>query len=189
MAKSAEKPKIINAEIVAKSRFFQVEALDLCFSNGEQRRYERMKSNGRGAVMVVPIHNNENLILVREYAAGTHSYELSFPKSLIDEGEQALAAANRELMEEAGFGAKQFYPLKSLQLAPAYFANAMSVYIADNLYPQVLEGDEPEPLEVVYWPLKDAMQLLNEPDFNEARSICALLLALKWLETDPRPGL
>ncbi len=185
MAKSVKKPKIINAEIVAQSRFFKIEALDLCFSNGQQRRYERMKSSGHGAVMVVPIHQGE-LILVREYAAGTDSYELGFPKGLIDPGELAEVAANRELMEEAGFGAHQFTPLKSLQLAPAYFANAMQVFVAQDLYPQSLPGDEPEPMEVVHWPMEKAMELLSEPDFNEARSVCALLLALQWLKTAPQ---
>lgn len=174
------KPTIVKQQVVAKSRFFQIEALDLKFTNGEARQYERMVSIMRGAVMAVPIDKGD-LLLVREYCAGTHSYTLGFPKGLIDEGETPEQAANRELKEEAGFGANQLHSLKKLELAPAYFANAMTIFIAQDLYPEKLEGDEPEPLELVRWPLANANELLQQADFTEARSVAALLLALNWL--------
>ncbi len=62
----------------------------------QPRQYERMLGSGRGAVMIVPMLDDETFLLVREYCAGTHSYELGFPKGLIDAGEQAEQAANRE---------------------------------------------------------------------------------------------
>ncbi len=115
------KPEILKAEIVAESRLFKVESLHLKFSNGEERVYERMRGGNRGAVMVVPLFDAQTLLLVREYAAGTHSYELGFPKGLIDPGEDAFEAGNRELMEEAGFGARDLIPLKQVSLAPRLF--------------------------------------------------------------------
>ncbi|RJG51610.1 ADP compounds hydrolase NudE [Motilimonas pumila] len=175
-----EKPTIVQRQVVAKSRFFQIESLDLKFTNGAERQYERMVSRMHGAVMTVPIDNQE-LLLVREYCAGTHSYTLGFPKGLIDPGESPEQAANRELKEEAGFGAKQLTKLKVLELAPAYFANAMTIFVAQDLYPEQLAGDEPEPLELIRWPLAQANELLQQDDFTEARSVAALLLALNWL--------
>ncbi|MDW1982638.1 NUDIX domain-containing protein, partial [Vibrio sp. Vb0304] len=80
-------PEILSCQTVARSKLFAVEALDLRFSNGEHRTYERMKPSGRDAVMVVPITEQGDLLLVREYAAGTERYELGFPKGLIDPGE------------------------------------------------------------------------------------------------------
>ena len=84
------KPEILKAEIVAESRLFKVESLHLKFSNGEERVYERMRGGNRGAVMVVPLYDAHTLLLVREYAAGTHSYQLGFPKGLIGPGENAF---------------------------------------------------------------------------------------------------
>jgi ADP-ribose diphosphatase len=52
----------------------------------------------------------------------------------------------------------------------------MTIFLGENLYPEKLEGDEPEELEVVPWRLTDYQQLLAANDFNEARSIAALLL-------------
>ncbi|MCM2680882.1 ADP compounds hydrolase NudE [Echinimonas agarilytica] len=174
-------PTIHARRVVAKSRLFQIESLDLEFSNGETRQYERLGGNGRGAVMVVPITEDGDLILIREYSAGTESYELGFPKGLIDAGETAEQAGLRELQEEVGLGAKRLTPLKKVTLAPSYFAAHMQLLMAHDLYPSKLEGDEPEPLVIVKWPLNHWQQLLDSDEFTEARSVNALMLAARLL--------
>ncbi|WP_145600492.1 ADP compounds hydrolase NudE [Yersinia frederiksenii] len=174
--KHLQKPKILKIETVAHSRLFTVEAVDLEFSNGVQRVYERMRPSNREAVMIVPIIGND-LLLIREYAVGIEEYELGFPKGLIDPGEGVLEAANRELMEEVSFGAERFDYLRKLTMAPSYFSSKMNVVIARGLYPQSLEGDEPEPLPQVRWPIANMMALLDEPGFSEARNVSALFLA------------
>ena len=178
------KPEILAKQTVAQSRLFSIESLDLRFSNGEERTYERMKPSGRNAVMMVPITEQGDILLVREYAAGTERYELGFPKGLIDPGEQPSDAAVRELKEEIGFGANKLTPLKEVILAPSYFSSKMTLFIAEDLYPEKLEGDEPEPLDVVRWPLAQAEELLTHLDFCEARSITALLLSLRVLNNN-----
>ena len=181
-------PKINGQKQVAKSRLFAIEQLDLTFSNGEERQYERMVGSGNGAVMIVPMLDADTLLLVREYCAGTHSYELGFPKGLIDPGEQAIEAANRELKEEVGYGAKQLELLHKVAMAPAFFSGTMEIFIAQQLYPEKLEGDEPEPLVLVKWPLAQWQSLLEQPDFTEARSVAALLLLDKYLASGATNG-
>lgn len=176
-------PEILAQQVVAQSKLFSIESMDLRFSNGVERTYERMKPSDRHAVMMVPITERGDILLVREYAAGTERYELGFPKGLIDAGETALQAADRELKEEIGFGSHKLTPLKEVILAPSYFSSKMTLFIAQGLYPQTLEGDEPEPLEIVRWPLAQAEELLTHLDFCEARSITALLLTLRALPT------
>lgn len=180
-----QKPAILNQEVVAQSRLFKVEQLQLRFSNGEERTYERMKGSNRGAVMIIACPDPEHIYLIREYCAGTHDYQLGFPKGLIDPGEDVLTAANRELKEEIGLGAMRFIQLKSLALAPGYFNATMHVLLAFDLYPESLPGDEPEPLERVRWSRKHIVALLEQPDFTEARSVAALLLAQQYLEAHP----
>lgn len=180
MNKNLQKPKIHHVETVAKSRLFTVESVDLEFSNGARRMYERMKPAYHEAVMIVPIID-EHLLLIREYGVGIEDYELSFPKGLIDPGEGVMEAANRELMEEAGFGAQSFTFLLSLSMAPSYFSSKMSIVIAQALYSRRLQGDEPEPFPIVRWPLNRMLTLLDEPDFCEARNVSALFLVHAWL--------
>ena len=187
MTRDKSKPQILKQELVAQSRLFKVEALHLRFTNGTERIYERMQGGHRGAVMLVPLLDDDTLLLVREYAAGTHNYELGFPKGVIDAGENAAQAGNRELMEETGYGARELIPLKQVSLAPGFFASRMDLLLARDLYPEWREGDEPEPLELVSWPLAEAEVLLDDPEFNESRSVAALMLALRWLRQQDLP--
>lgn len=175
-----ELPTIHSAEIVAKSKFFKVEKLNLEFSNGATREFERIGGAGRGAVMILPLKDADTMLLIREYACGTHSYQLGFPKGLIDPGETSEQAANRELQEEVGYKADTFHALHTLHMAPTFFNAKMHILIAEHLTPQSLEGDEPEPLEVIEWPVAKVDELLARDDFVEARSVAALLLLQKW---------
>jgi len=175
-------PEITAQRQVAKSHLFAIEEIDLTFSNGEKRQYERMSGSGRGAVMIVPMLDSDTLLLVREYCAGTHSYQLGFPKGLIDPGESAAQAANRELQEEIFYGAKQLDFVTELMMAPAFFNAKMTIFIATDLYNSTLVGDEPEPLDVVSWSIKDYKSLLQQADFTEARSIAALMLLVDQLK-------
>ncbi|HKM14760.1 MAG TPA: ADP compounds hydrolase NudE [Marinospirillum sp.] len=175
------RPKILQRKIVAQSRLFKVEELHLEFTNGVQRTYERLVSQGHGAVMIVALNEREELVLIREYAGGFHDYVLTLPKGLIDAGEDALTAANRELMEETGYGAHNLELLTQLSLAPNYMGHKMDVVLARDLYLCKLEGDEPEPLEVLLYPLHDLHKLMASDDFHEARSIAALFLTREKL--------
>lgn len=168
-------PIVLQEEWIASTRLFHVQQLDLQFGNGAQRRYERLNPNFHRAVMIVPVHDNE-LVLVREYGAGIGDYYLSFPKGTIEAHESVTDAANRELQEEAGFAAHRIDILRQLALSPSYMGNRMTLVLARDLYPSQLEGDEPEPLEVVRWPLARVDELLQRDDFLEAYALAALSL-------------
>ena len=149
-----------------------VEELDLEFSNGERRRYHRVAPVGNGAVTA---------LLIREYAAGTHRYELGLVKGRIDDGETPEQAANRELKEEAGYGARSLTVLRRLTLAPTYMGHEAVLVLARDLYEERLPGDEPEVLEVVPWRLDALHELIFVEEFSEGRSIAALFLVRELL--------
>lgn len=172
-----EKPTILSHEIVAKSRLFGIERLELRFSNGEERVYERLRTPSIPAVLVVAIKDSGHVILIREYCGGTHAYEVSLPKGAMDHPHEPMFdAANRELMEETGYGARKFTELKALSLSPGYMGHKIHVVLAEDLYEQRLPGDEPEPIEVLEHPLEDIDALVARDDFTEARSLAALYM-------------
>lgn len=162
-------------------KLFRVETLELEFSNGVKRTYERLLSKGLGAVIVVAMQDEDTVLLVKEYAAGLHHYELGLVKGRLEKGETVLQGAERELKEEIGFGAHQLVELTSLSLAPGYMSHITRVVLARDLYPEKLQGDEPEELEIVPWPLADLHSLVQRPDCTEGRSIAALYIARDYL--------
>ncbi|WP_397607020.1 ADP compounds hydrolase NudE [Silanimonas sp.] len=160
---------------------YRLERVDLEFSNGERRRFDRLKSKGHGAVMIAALPDPETVLLIREYGTGTHRYELGLPKGKIDAGETGLEAAAREMREEIGFGAERLTHLKSITLAPTYMSHEIQLVVAEGLFPEKLEGDEPEPLEVVPWRFDRLHELMLREEFSEGRSIAALFLVREWL--------
>ncbi|MBZ9538732.1 ADP compounds hydrolase NudE [Modicisalibacter tunisiensis] len=178
------KPSILAREDVARSNLFAIERLELRFSNGAERTFERLKGRGRPAVMIVAMPDPEHVLLIREYAAGFDEYALTLPKGLVDPGEDIISAGNRELMEECGMGARRIEPLVELSLAPNYMNHRMQVLLATDLYAKRLPGDEPEPLLVETHAIESLPALLAREDFHEARAIAALYIARDTLRAE-----
>jgi ADP-ribose diphosphatase len=160
---------------------FKIQELDLEFSNGERRTYQRMRTQGLGAVIIVPMQDENTVLLAREYAAGLHHYELGLPKGRREDGETVVQTAQREMKEEIGFGAHQLTELTSLSLAPGYMTHVTQVVLARDLYPEKLEGDEPEEIDVIPWPISDMHRLIARDDCTEGRTIAALYIARDFL--------
>jgi ADP-ribose diphosphatase len=174
-------PKIHATRAVDGSRFLRVEQVDLEFSNGEHRTYERLMGSGLGAVIIVPMRDDDTVLLVREYGVGVDRYELGLPKGRLDRDETVEQGANRELKEEIGFGARHLKILSTLSLSPAYMTSMTHVVLAQELFPERLQGDEPEELEVVPWKLSELHTLLGHEEVSEGRSIAALFIAREYI--------
>ncbi|PPI88531.1 ADP compounds hydrolase NudE [Candidatus Pantoea edessiphila] len=180
MKKKIEKPNITNVKTIACSKLFEIESVDLIFSNGEHRVYERIKASNFETVIIIPIIDN-NLILIQEYAVGSESYTIGFPKGLINFGESIKEAANRELKEEIGFGANQLELIGKITITPSYLYSISNIVLAQSLYKKKLIGDEPEPIIIHYWSIHNMLELLKESNFCESRNVSTLFIAREWL--------
>lgn len=180
-----QKPEILGSTTIAQTRLFRIERIGLRFSNGVSVEYERLTGSPEGAVLVVPLLNAGTILLIREYAAGMQRYELAFPKGRIEAGEVPTVAANREIMEEIGYGARNLRVIRSMTLAPGYVQHTTHVVLAQDLYARREQGDEPEEIEVVPWEIAKMDQLLAHPEFTEARSIAALFITRELLQQPP----
>lgn len=177
-----QKPKIHKVEQILATKIFKLEEVDLEFSNGAKRTYQRIRNRGQEAVVVVPVLNDDQFLLIREYAVGIEQYELSFVKGVVDPGESIEAAADRELKEEAGYGAKQLEVLKTVTTSPGYMTNVLHIVLARDLFVAKLEGDEPEELEVVPWAWSNLEALIARKEFSDARAIAGILLVKDFLK-------
>jgi ADP-ribose diphosphatase len=171
----------MQSELIASTNIFRVERRDLRFSNGVEVSHERLVGSDNGAVLVVPLRDDNTVMLIREYATGVHRYELALPKGRIEPNESLLAAANREIMEEIGYGAHKLHHLTSLTVAPGYLSHETHVVLAEDLYEERHAGDEPEDIEVIPWRLDRLAELLMHEECTEARSIAALFMVREYL--------
>ncbi len=170
-------PEILDSEWLHYTPIFRVQRQQLRFSNGEERTYERLNPEFHRAVMMVPVLDANTLVMVREYGAGLHQYYWSFPKGAIDTGETPEEASNRELKEEAGYGVHNIQPLLKLALSPSYMGNQMHILLGQDLYPETLEGDEPEPMEVGRFSWAEVEAMIVKGEIFEAYAVAAFYRA------------
>ena len=126
---------------MAKSRLFEIQAVDLKFSNGIDRTYERFRPFNRDSVMVIAI-DGEDLLLVREYAVGTEQYELGFVKVGWIQEKRPNKVQIVNCRKKLVLGAKMDI-LRTMKINPQIMGHKMHVLLGEDLYPNKLEGDEP----------------------------------------------
>lgn len=168
-------PEILQRRTLAKTRLFTIEAVDLQFSNGNQRTYERLNAK-KNAVIIVPFLDEDTIVFVREYGCGLHDYVLGLPKGLVDANESFLDAANRELQEEVGFAAADLTHLGPIYNSPSYLQSQIQCVVAKNLRPSSLPGDEPEPLEQIPIAWAEIPVLVRNGQLRDSRSLAALFM-------------
>jgi ADP-ribose diphosphatase len=175
---NGNKPEILSVRTAARSRLFHIEAVELRYANGSIREFERVAGTATpGAVIIVPLLDDGTILLVREYAVGSERYELSLPMGRVQPGETAVESANRELREETGHAARSLRTLHTLALAPGILGYRMDVVLATGLFPSTSTGDEPEPLQVVSWPVDRLDELATRGEIADARTLAALFVA------------
>ncbi|RIY33597.1 hypothetical protein CKF54_02555 [Psittacicella hinzii] len=167
-------PKVSNLQYLGKLGIFNVEILHLQFANGVERDYFRLASK-RDAVTVVAL-DKDDVLCIREFAGGTLNYELGFVRGGVEADETIFQAAERELAEEIGYRANKLVHVSTTSSNPGYSTGFHHIVIASELeaLAEKPEGDEPEPLELVRWPLDKLMDLRKEKDFRDTTHRLAL---------------
>ncbi|RIY31371.1 ADP compounds hydrolase NudE [Psittacicella melopsittaci] len=181
MSEKKDFPQVSNLHYLGKLGIFHVESVHLRFSNGEQREYFRLASR-RDAVTVIAIEQ-DHLLCVREFAGGTLQYELGFVRGGVEQGETPIEAAIRELGEEVGYKANKVVHLSTTSSSPGYNTGFHHIVLATELeqLPVKPQGDEPEPLELIRWPLNDLAGLLEQKHFRDTTHTLAVFALQAYL--------
>jgi ADP-ribose pyrophosphatase len=135
----------------------------------------------RGAVAVVPLTGERDVLLVRQYRAPAGRRLLEIPAGTIEPGEPVDACAARELAEEIGMRAGRWHALGSIFPSPGFLTEVVHLLLAEDLSPHALEAEEEE-MDVVAVPLGEAVRLVDRGDICDAKSVAGILLALRHLE-------
>ncbi len=130
-----------------------------------------------GAVMMVPLLDDQTVILVRQfrYAAGTHFIEL--PAGKIDAGEEPLDTAQRELAEECGYEAARWQHLATTRPCVGYSDERIELFLARDLRYVGHALDDEEFLEVLPVPRAEALEWVRQGRITDIKTIIGLMWA------------
>lgn len=134
-----------------------------------------------GAVAIVPLTKNSEIIMVRQYRypVGEDLYEIPAGKLEIDE--DPLVCGKRELEEETGFKAKKWEKIMGFYTAPGFANEFMHLYLAQDLIETKSCPDPDEIIEFEKIPLKKALEMLNEGSIKDVKTIVSLLYVQNYL--------
>jgi ADP-ribose diphosphatase len=172
--------ELIKSETLLQGRAFKVKRDYLKTPNGDETKLEIIEHGG--SVVVVPIDNDGNLLLVRQYRHAAQQELLELPAGTRNEQEPFEECAAREIREETGMQAGKLQKVGDFYLAPGYSTEFMAVFLATDLKPNPLEADFDEFLQVEKLPVKQAAELFQSGKMLDAKSLAAWLLAKPHLE-------
>ena len=136
----------------------------------------------KGAVAVIPITENNEAILVRQFRYAHHREFLEIPAGKFDfVGEEPLAAAKRELSEETGAEAESYVSLGVLDTTPALINEKIHMYMATGLTYGEIHPDEDEFLSVHKIPLKELVEMVMKGEIRDGKTQIAILKAARIL--------
>jgi ADP-ribose pyrophosphatase len=175
-----KKFELLGSEIYYKGRAFTIRRDHLRTPDGHETDFDIVEHHG--SVVILPIDESGNLVLVRQYRHAAEQDLLELPAGTLEPGEDPLHCARREIREETGFAAEQFQKVGKFYLAPGYSTELMFVYIATDLHPAPLPPDEDEFLKVETFSVSKVFDLAAEGKIPDAKSLAAFFLALPFLE-------
>ncbi len=177
--KKAFRVKVVSSRTVYRAPVFYVTSEQVVEREGG-KAVRRDIVHHPGSVVVMALDETEReprVLLARQfrYAAGEELWE--FPAGRIDEGEEALAAARRELTEETGFSAQEWKLALFFYSSPGFLDETMAVFLARGLKRGKATPEEDEFISKRFYSLSQAVKLVISGKVRDAKTIAGVL----WL--------
>jgi len=180
---STKKARVLSSKEAYRGPVFWVTTDQVLEPTGVRVRRDVVRHSGSVVILAVDDSTGSPRVLLEKqyrHAAGRFLYEL--PAGRIDEGENELKAAKRELLEETGYSARNWKRVLRFWASPGFVAETMSVYLARNLTLGTAHPEDDEVIEMKLVPLPRAVAMVMNQTIQDAKTIAGVL----WLDHQNR---
>jgi len=167
---------LVNSETLLQGSFLHVRRDTVRQPDGRLAQREYVVHPG--AVVVIPLADDDRVVVERQYRHPVGRVMLEFPAGKLDPGEDPLRCGQRELLEETGYRAAQWARAGALHLAIAYSTEVIHIYFARGLRGGERKLDDGEFLDVHLMPVDELLGACRNGDVTDAKTLSCCL----WLQ-------
>ena len=178
--KNLESEAQVETRQIYKGKIFTLCHEDLTFKTGKSYGWDLIVHPG--AVALIPIQHNGNLILIRQWRRPIQKIIWELPAGTLDNQESPLLCAQRELQEEIDHKAETFIPLGGFYSTPGFCTEYVHLFIAKDLSPSSLDGDEHEAIDISDISLKKALEMIDHGEIEDLKTVMGILRYKRWLD-------
>ena len=131
-----------------------------------------------GSAVMMPVDDERRVLLVRQYRLPADKYLWELPAGKLDEGENALQAARRELKEETGYKAKKWTKLASFYVSPGYVQEKMTIFLAEDLTAGEATPMDDERIQTQWFERREIAEMIEDGRIEDAKTIVGYY---RWL--------
>ncbi|HEY9153092.1 MAG TPA: NUDIX hydrolase [Anaerolineales bacterium] len=172
--------ELLKSEPVFQGRAFKIRRDYLKTPDGRETKYEIVEHGG--SVIIIPVDDKGNLLFVRQYRHAAGKDLLELPAGTREGNEPHDVCAAREIREETGMAAGKLERIGDFYLAPGYSTEFMAVFLATDLTHNPLKPDADEFLQVEKIPIQKAIEMAEQGEMPDTKTLAALFLARTYLE-------
>jgi ADP-ribose pyrophosphatase len=181
--KSKERARVISSTVSYQGPVFKVTTDEVLEPGGVRARRDVIRHSG--SVVVLPVDDSKvrpKVLLERQYRHAAQSMMWELPAGRIDEGESALAAGKRELIEETGYRARRWKNILHFYVSPGFLDETMTIFLATGLSAGEAQPEADEKISTKFFNLSEAVRMASNGTINDAKTIAGIL----WLEASRR---
>ncbi len=172
--------RTVKREIIYKGKVLTLRKDKVLIKGGKTSYREIIEHNG--AVGILPITENEKVILVKQYRKAAEKIILEIPAGKIEGKDDPFETAKRELKEETGYTAKEMKFITKIYPAIGYSTELIYIYMAKGLLEGETDFDEGEDIQVLEIKLEKAIEMVYSGEIEDAKTIIALLMAKDYMK-------
>ena len=172
--------KKIKSSIMFEGSILKLYFDEVLLPNGKTATREKVTHPG--AVAVVPVNQNNEVILVRQYRYPIEKILIEIPAGKLDKGEPPIICAERELHEEAGAKNGRLTHLVTIYTSPGFSDEKMEIYLATDFIEEANKPDYDEFLAVEKISLEKCIEMIENGTINDAKTIIGIMCARDWLK-------
>jgi ADP-ribose pyrophosphatase len=183
MAKKASGKNSPNVEAVSSTLSYEGPLFrvytDKILENGRELTRDVIRHNGSVVILAVDDAKSKRdpmIVMERQYRHAAREFLLEVPAGKMEEGEDALAAAKRELLEETGFKAKRWRKMIRYFASPGFLGEFMQVFLAEGLTLGDAQPEYDEQIEIEMMPLSKLVKMIDAGKIHDGKTLISVML-------------